>query len=1290
MLNDTDADGDLLTIAGNTLPSDGVLVNNGSGSYSYTPNPGFAGEDSFTYDVSDGTTTVTTTVRVSVNATFDAELARDQILLGVASLVNPTQPGHMIVYGPTAISVSNYPGGNLDDPMIAAATLGAGRVIAVPDHQWLNLDTYGSDPSMSAFYKNSIAWLADSSSLALNIVTYDDAGHATWLTSQGYTNVTNATDATLSTQLATADVFVAAWLGSTVPAVVLQTIADYTRAGGGLFIADYGVGYDWWWGQATEDIPGNRLLRPAGIGFTKDWPHGSSAQPINRASGQLSFEDIVAVVNQPGAATQADRDLVTDSLGKLDSVLAPDDILQVSLDAAILGHTSAITPTPATPVSDSFSKALLGWESNYWRSRPVAETVAHRAAFDVGPTAPRVSAVRTISAPDGHATINIPTGLYAAPGDIVTVTVPAGFQTKGLRARISHLRTDLGDTNYYHMPFQQLHFDLDSSSVDIASPYGGLIAIEAESGEDGITGGVFGFSNVVEAPYYVHGITTDVEWTAGIRDRQTPFGVLVTDKSIHVIESEAHLRMLSDPTRVMQIWEDMIRYIEEFYSYTTYRPLRVHHDYQPAGGFSTFPQSYNVTSVLLDYKSLVNYGYGLTHHEYGHIVDPSQMHIDNFSEAAPNFGGMYTSRFFSPFTYRPRGAKERIRRYATSQTVSLWSTAPHSYHHEKITPFICLADTFGWDKLINVVAELKQTSPANNQEKLDNWLTLYGSEIGHDISPFFALWQLTPTASALAAVSALPEWNMVETIEEALIVHQDTAVSFPSPADNDFSYDGSLILTGVTNPSHGTISNLGAAGYSYTPDPGFTGADSFTYTVVNATGNSFTTTVPVTVLAISNSPKLHLGTTTASTDAWTLVHLPFTYAAPVVVTQHVQTPGMPAMVSRIRNVEATSFELLLQRPDGSPTPVVGVTVNYYVAEEGVYTQADHGIKMEAVTRLSTVTDTNSSHPGEEFELQWNTLDHYALPVILGQVMSTNDNRWSTWWSDANSLRVIGGKHVGTDAITSRADEVIGYIAMETGTVQFNQHYLRFGNTQAELGNTFGSGGNTISFPREPQITAAIVQGTGLTGSENSYWSVLNDSNNYAGNVVGMELRNNAGLSTPSDPAGYIVAARISQDCNGNSIPDETDIVLGTSEDCNLNGIPDSCELASGSATDCDQNGVPDNCDITSGTVPDVNMNGVPDPCEGQQFQRGDANSDGTINIADPVATLAFLFSMQPSSCALSLDANDDNSVDIADPVFSLSYLFQSGSPAPAPPFLTCGQDPTPGGVLTCDSFPLCP
>ncbi|MFN0059392.1 MAG: hypothetical protein ACKVX7_13130 [Planctomycetota bacterium] len=98
------------------------------------------------------------------------------------------------------------------------------------------------------------------------------------------------------------------------------------------------------------------------------------------------------------------------------------------------------------------------------------------------------------------------------------------------------------------------------------------------------------------------------------------------------------------------------------------------------------------------------------------------------------------------------------------------------------------------------------------------------------------------------------------------------------------------------------------------------------------------------------------------------------------------------------------------------------------------------------------------------------------------------------------------------------------------------------------------------------------------------------------------------------------------------------------------------------------------------------------PSTSGEFTRGDANSDGALNIADAVYVLGALFvTGSPAlSCADSGDANDDGFFNIADAVFALNWLFVPTSPAPPSPGPTsCGPDPT-SDALDCAWFAACP
>ncbi len=74
----TDVDGDTLTYAAVTGPTNGDLVFNPDGTFTYTPDPDFTGVDSFTFNADDGDLTSTTaTFTITVGAVNDAPVCSD-------------------------------------------------------------------------------------------------------------------------------------------------------------------------------------------------------------------------------------------------------------------------------------------------------------------------------------------------------------------------------------------------------------------------------------------------------------------------------------------------------------------------------------------------------------------------------------------------------------------------------------------------------------------------------------------------------------------------------------------------------------------------------------------------------------------------------------------------------------------------------------------------------------------------------------------------------------------------------------------------------------------------------------------------------------------------------------------------------------------------------------------------------------------------------------------------------------------------------------------------------------
>ena len=196
------------------------------------------------------------------------------------------------------------------------------------------------------------------------------------------------------------------------------------------------------------------------------------------------------------------------------------------------------------------------------------------------------------------------------------------------------------------------------------------------------------------------------------------------------------------------------------------------------------------------------------------------------------------------------------------------------------------------------------------------------------------------------------------------------------------------------------------------------GTSSITASQAGVTSNAATLDVIAlpTVLSIETGFVGGVGN-----SGWTTVFLNGIYNSMVVVCSPNYDKTMPPGVVRVRNAGGNSFEVRADSTDGI-TPISGVTVFYMVVEEGVYTAAEHGVNMEAVKFTSTVTDRKGSWNGESRAYS----NGYFNPVVVGQVMTYNDPKWSTFWCRSGSssktppngtLRV--GKHVGGESQTGR-------------------------------------------------------------------------------------------------------------------------------------------------------------------------------------------------------------------------------------------------------------------------------
>ncbi|MDP8930095.1 MAG: choice-of-anchor B family protein, partial [Actinomycetota bacterium] len=162
------------------------------------------------------------------------------------------------------------------------------------------------------------------------------------------------------------------------------------------------------------------------------------------------------------------------------------------------------------------------------------------------------------------------------------------------------------------------------------------------------------------------------------------------------------------------------------------------------------------------------------------------------------------------------------------------------------------------------------------------------SEVGYfDVYPsddnpeFNGAWSTYPYfASGVVVVSGIEQGLFVLRPDLATTGNPPTAYDVTTSTDQDTSVivtlSGSdlesceLVFSIVTGPTHGTLSTIGnqacdpgspnsdRAAIAYTPDPGYSGSDSFTYRVTDGDGNTDDARVSITVNAVDGtSTVLH-------------------------------------------------------------------------------------------------------------------------------------------------------------------------------------------------------------------------------------------------------------------------------------------------------------------------------------------------------------------------------------------------------------------------------------------------
>ena len=381
------------------------------------------------------------------------------------------------------------------------------------------------------------------------------------------------------------------------------------------------------------------------------------------------------------------------------------------------------------------------------------------------PNAPRVE--RTISVntsvPRWHST-----GLYAAPGELITVTVPATATSAQLAVRIGCHKDQLWSeiiSAWKRVPEITRSFPLTSIVTHAANAFGGPIYIEVPAGsslgEVKVT-----IQNAVPAPLFELGKTDLQTWKDQLRNDPAPWAELVSS-NLAISLPSASIRNLDNPDAVMKFWDRVVAAEDDLSGQTNRTsPERFVLDRQISAGYmhSGYPimawldQSEKVAN--LDALLKGNWGF---FHELGHNHQRPEWVLAGTTEISVNIFSMYC---FEKVCGLPRHGhnamndakrEEALKTFFNDPTMA-WTSKPFT----GLIFYDQLVEGFGWDTFHQIFIEYrdlpKAERPKNDDEKRDQWLVRFSQMTGKNLGPFFTAWRISTSETARNSITNLPVW----------------------------------------------------------------------------------------------------------------------------------------------------------------------------------------------------------------------------------------------------------------------------------------------------------------------------------------------------------------------------------------------------------------------------------------------------------------------------------------------------------------------------------------------------
>lgn len=260
------------------------------------------------------------------------------------------------------------------------------------------------------------------------------------------------------------------------------------------------------------------------------------------------------------------------------------------------------------------------------------------------------------------------------------------------------------------------------------------------------------------------------------------------------------------------------------------------------------------------------------------------------------------------------------------------------------------------------------------------------------------------TASATVTITVTPVEHAPVAGNDAYTTQEGTPLSITAPGvlANDGDQDGDAITlqtTPVSGAASGTVTLTSSGSFSYAPNSGFTGTDSFTYRIDDGTGRSADGIVTITVDASpATLATLYFQSTGPTPDLWDMTPVPPPPASRLIDFGGDGKPGLTIKNSDGEDDvdESARYQIWTYTPSSSLVLDGPVTLDLW-SSTGIFSTLKSGT---LATYLYDCTPGGTSDPfwpgctriaaNATFASPWNTslLDWGYRAVTIGSVSRT--------------------------------------------------------------------------------------------------------------------------------------------------------------------------------------------------------------------------------------------------------------------------------------------------------------